>query len=170
MAEPAIRVRENGEEIAFTFADLMKYHGLGFPGGVAHAFTVMRRAFPLLAPDGVPERRAVAIETSFGGPGGRDAFEMALRVVSRDAYRVDKSLGAPWAGPDHRENYFFRFHHRDKAVALVIEPGHVRDEFIRLGRKPDRTEQETARHEWLKREMADRLLAADPERVYALAA
>lgn len=170
MNEATIRVREKGETIEFCFADLMKYHGPGFPGGVAHAFTVMRRAFPLLAPDGIPERREVAIETSFGGPGGRDAFEMALRAVSRDAYTVDKALGAPWAGPDHRENYFFRFLYRDRAVALVIEPGHVRDEFIRLGRKPDRTAEETARHDWLKREMADRLLAADPETVYAPAA
>ena len=44
----AISVRERGERIDYTFADLMRYHGGGSPGGVAHAFKVMERAFALL--------------------------------------------------------------------------------------------------------------------------
>lgn len=168
--EPALTVREDGVVLRYGFDDLMKYHGPGFPGGVAHAFTAMRRALPLLAPDGLVERRGVSIETSFGGPGGRDAFEMALRVVSREAYTVDKSLGDPWKGDGHRENYFFRFTYEGASLSLVIRPGHVRDEFIRLGRKADRTPAETERHNWLKQEMADRLLAADPSDVYEVVA
>jgi hypothetical protein len=42
----------------------------------------MERGLPLLAPDGLVERREVSIETSFGGPGARDAFEMVLRTAT----------------------------------------------------------------------------------------
>ncbi len=164
-----IDVRENGKPLSYGFADLMKYHGPGFPGGVAHAYKVMERAFPLLAPEGGLERREIEIDTSFRGPGGRDAFEMVTRVVSREKYHVDPSLGERWLGDGHREHYFFRLRYREKSVDLIILPGHVRDEFITLGMKADRSADEEARLTELKQEMADRLLALRAEEVYTLA-
>jgi hypothetical protein len=86
--DSAIVVVERGEPIAFSFADLMKYHGPGSPGGVAHAFKVMERALPLLDPEGPPERRAISIETAFAGPGARDAFEMVTRAVTEERYAI----------------------------------------------------------------------------------
>ena len=50
----AIAVLDWGLAIAFSFDDLMRYHGPGSPGGVAHAFKVLERALPLLSPDGPP--------------------------------------------------------------------------------------------------------------------
>ena len=52
-------VLDRGTRIEFSFEDLMRYHGPGSPGGVAHAFKVMERALPLLS-DGPPERRDMA--------------------------------------------------------------------------------------------------------------
>ena len=49
-----IEVSELGRTIAFSFEDMLKYHGPGSPGGVAQAFKVMERAFAALAPDGPP--------------------------------------------------------------------------------------------------------------------
>ena len=43
-----ITVLEKGQKLEFSFEDLLKYHGVGYPGGVAHAFQVMQRAFPQL--------------------------------------------------------------------------------------------------------------------------
>ena len=57
MNEVKIEVLEDGKPLAYGFADIMRYHGYGFPGGIAHAFKVMERAFPLLSADGPPERR-----------------------------------------------------------------------------------------------------------------
>ena len=48
-----ITVLEKGQKLEFSFEDLLKYHGVGYPGGVAHAFQVMQRAFPQLD-DGKP--------------------------------------------------------------------------------------------------------------------
>jgi len=78
-------VLERGRAIAFSFDDMLRYHGGGSPGGVAHAFKVLELALALLEPDGAPERHEITIETAFGGPGARDAFELAhgrLRTIA----------------------------------------------------------------------------------------
>jgi hypothetical protein len=69
VASEQIVVLEDGREISFSFDDMLRYHGGGSPGGVAHAFKVLQRALPVLDADGPVERRAIVIETAFGGPG-----------------------------------------------------------------------------------------------------
>jgi hypothetical protein len=93
-----LKVVDQGVRLAFSFADLMRYHGPGSPGGVAHAYKVLERALPLPAPDGVPERREVAIRTAFGGPGARDAFELVLRAVPGSVTRSTSRWPVPTAG------------------------------------------------------------------------
>jgi hypothetical protein len=77
-----IVVLERGAPVAFSFADMLRHHGGGSPGGVAHAFKVLERALPLLEPGGPAERREIAVRTAFGGPGARDAFELVTAAVS----------------------------------------------------------------------------------------
>jgi hypothetical protein len=67
-----VTVRDGGREIGFSYDDMLRYHGGGSPGGVAHAFKVLELTLPLLADGTPPERREITIETSFGGPGARD--------------------------------------------------------------------------------------------------
>jgi hypothetical protein len=161
----ALEVVEDGHRITYRFDDLMKYHGPGFPGGVAHAYKVMERALPLLEPDGPLERREVSIRTSFGGPGARDAFEMVLRTRTEDRYVVDLSMARSERGTT-LERYVFCLSYRDRAVTLVIREGFVTDEFIALSRKEGRTPAEDAHLAVLKQEMADRLLSKAAVDVY----
>lgn len=167
MSEPQsfLTVREDGRPLVFTIDDLTAYHGFGFPGGVAHAFKVMELALPLLDPDGPPERRDIHIATPFKGPGGRDGFEMVTRCVTDKRYTVDPGLMKPERG-DILKGYVFNFTYRGKTVFTQIRDGHVREEFIRLGRKTDRSAVEDERLSFLKREMADRLLATPAAAVY----
>ncbi|PZU20223.1 MAG: hypothetical protein DI589_18535 [Shinella sp.] len=160
-----IRVLENGKLLEYGFDDLLRYHGFGFPGGVAHGFKVMQRAFPLLSPEAPPERREISVRTAFRGPGARDAFEMVTRAVIEDRYAIDASLEMPERG-ETLMRYVFELSYRNACIMLKIREGHVRDEFILLGRKPERTPEEEERLTWLKQEMADRLLVADPLDVY----
>lgn len=161
----ALDVLEDGHHITYAFEDLMRYHGPGFPGGVAHAYKVMERALPLLGLDGPVERREVSIETSFGGPGARDAFEMVLRTRTEDRYVVDTALARPDRGTT-LERYVFKLAYRGRSVTLTIREGFVTDEFIALARKEDRTAEEDAHLAVLKQEMADRLLAKAAVDVY----
>lgn len=160
-----LTVLENGHELHYDYADLMHYHGFGFPGGVAHAFKVMQRALPLLDAGHPPERREIDIRTAFRGPGARDAFEMVTRGLTEGRYVVDAALERPERG-ETLMRYVFVLTYRGTTVRLQIRDGIVRDEFIGLGRKPDRTAEEDARLEYLKREMADRLLALPAEEAY----
>jgi hypothetical protein len=45
-----ITLAERGREIRFTYGDMLRFHGHGSPGGVAHAFKMLQRALPLLDP------------------------------------------------------------------------------------------------------------------------
>lgn len=162
-----ITVLEKGQKFEFSFDDMLKYHGVGYPGGVAHAFKVMQRAFPLLDDGNLLERREISLVTAFPGPGGRDAFELVTRCFTDGRVLVDKDLpeaAGELESPHGR--YYFRFTYRGKTVVVTIKPGYVRPEFIEMARKHDRTEEEEIILAKMKRDMAKRLLDGKPEDVY----
>jgi hypothetical protein len=165
MSGATIDVLDGGGLLRFGLTDVMRYHGPAFPGGVAHGFTAMRRAWPLLDPSGPPARREIRLETAFPGPGARDAFELVTRMVTEDRYVVRPELERPELGRV-RARYVFRWTYRDRTVTLQIREGFVTDEFITLARTPDRSAAQEVRLTLLKQEMADRLLAAPPDEVY----
>ena len=166
MAETALDVLESRRRLSFSFDEIMKYHGGASPGGVAHAFKVMERAWPLLDPRGpTPERREISVETAFGGPGARDAFECVTRAVSDGRYTVDQALARPQRGTA-LERFVFRLRYRDRAVTLLVCGGFVTDEFIALARKDDRGPDEERRLTALKREMAERVMGRPAAEVY----
>lgn len=95
MTTSTIEVVESGTSLRFSYDDLIRYHGPGNPGGVAHGCKVLERALPILSPADPAERREVDIATAFGGPGARDAFELVTRAVTDDRYTVDPGLERP---------------------------------------------------------------------------
>lgn len=161
-----IEVADGGHLVAFSVEDIMRYHGPGSPGGVAHAVKVLELALPLLDPDGPCERREIAVDTAFGGPGARDAFELVTRAVTGGRYRVDDALARPERGRT-LERFVFRLSYREQSVTLVLRDGFVTDEFIDLARTPERTEDQERRLDRLKRDMAERVLARPANEVYA---
>lgn len=160
-----LAVLDDGRLITLSLAEIMKYHGPGYPGGVAHAFKVMQRAFPLLEPDGPPERREITIETAFQGPGARDACEMVTRAVTGDRYVVDSDLERTERGTT-LARYVFRLRYRDRSVTVLIREGYVTDEFIELSRREGRTPDDERHLAVLKQEMTDRLMARPAQEVY----
>lgn len=166
MTDDVLTVLEGGKPLIYRFSDLTLFHGFGFPGGVAHGFKVMQRAFPLLSSTAPPERREIGIRTAFTGPGARDAFEMVTRSMSEGRYVVEDDLMQRDRG-ETLMRYVFVLAYRTSIVRLRIRDGIVRDEFIQLGKKPDRTPAENDRLEWLKHDMAARLLALPAEQAYS---
>lgn len=160
-----LAVIECGEVLTFTFADLMRHHGPGSPGGVAHAFKVLERGLPLVSPDGPPERRELTVATAFGGPGARDGIELVTRAVSDGRFEVDPALRRPELGPE-RERFVFRLGYRGVVVELVLREGFVTAEFAALAFAPRRDDAQAARLEVLKPELADRLMGAAAADVY----
>ncbi|MGI9097643.1 MAG: hypothetical protein ACR2H2_03970 [Solirubrobacteraceae bacterium] len=160
-----IAVLDGGQQIEFSFDDMMKYHGPGSPGGVAHAFKVMERAFALLEPDGPPQRREITVRTAFGGPGARDGFEAVTRAVTQDRFAVDAALARPERGRT-RERFVFEVGYRDRSVTLLLREGYVTEEFLDLARKDGRSDDEEARLDLLKQQMAERVMASAASDVY----
>ncbi len=160
-----IEILDRGRLLTFSFEDLMTYHGPGSPGGVAHAFKVLERALPLLDPDGPCERREIVVETAFGGPGARDAFELVTRAVTEDRFRVDAGMARPERGRA-LERFVFRLGYRGRSTTLVVRDGFVSDEFIDLARTEGRTVEQERRLDVLKLDMADRVMARPADEVY----
>lgn len=102
------------------------------------------------------------------GAGGRDALEMVTRALTDGRLTIDKSIGGTHVINDPPGPYVFRFRYRGKTVEAVIRPGHVKEEFITLGAKADKTPDEIVRHEELKAEMAYRLLPLTAGEVYTV--
>jgi hypothetical protein len=160
-----ISVLDGGRRLDFTFAAMLAYHGPGSPGGVAHAFKVMQRAFPLLDPDAPPERRELVIETAFGGPGARDAVELVTRAVTGERYHLNPELARPERGRT-LERFVFRLRYRERTVTLAVRQGFVPDELIELARREDRTAAEEARFAAVKQQTAETVMAAPATDVY----
>ena len=164
-----LTLADAGAPASFSFADMLRYHGPGSPGGVAHAFKVLERALPLLAPDGPAERREIVVRTAFGGPGARDGFELVTRAVTEGRYTVDPALARPEQGRT-LERFVFHLAYRERAVTLVAREGSVPDELIELVRTEDPTAEQIARLAEVKQEMAERVMASAAADVYDAAA
>lgn len=161
-----IDVLDAGRLIAFSFDDMLKYHGPGSPGGVAQAFKILQRGLPLLEPDGgPPQRREIKVRTAFGGPGARDAFELVTRAVTSDRYVVDGALARPDRGRA-MERFVFELSYRERRATLIVREGIVPDEFIELARTDPRSDEQEARFAALKLDMVQRLLALPADEVY----
>ena len=163
-----IEVQEQGRPVAFSFGEMLRYSGPGSPGGVALGFKVMERAFSLLEPDGLVERREVTVETAFQGPGVRDACEMVTRSLTEGRYVVDPELERPERGHTLR-TFAFQVGYRDRRLFLLLRPGLVTDEFVRLAQTPDLTAEELQHFTALKQALADRLMGMPADEVLDLA-
>jgi hypothetical protein len=164
----SVEVTERGRTIAFTFDDMLRYHGPGSPAGVACAFKALQRAFALLSPASPPERRSVAVRTPFRGPGARDGFEAVTRAVTDGRYVVDRALVRPDRGI-LLEDFVFDVsigERDDNSVTLLLCDGFVTEEFIGLARTEARTDQQEQRLDDLKAVMAGRLVSTPADQVF----
>jgi len=159
-----LEVTERGAPLRFSFEDVLRYHGGHSPGGAAIAYKVLERALPELGPC---ERRELVVETAFGGPGARDAFELVLRAVTGGRYTVTAELERPERGRV-LERFAWRLSCGDSAVSLVLREGFVDEEFIDLARVVDRDAAQEARLTELKRALASRVSARSAGEVVEL--
>ena len=159
-----IEVQDNGSAVAFSFNEMLRYSGPGSPGGVALGFKVMERAFALLGPDALLERREVVIETAFRGPGARDACELVTRGHTDGRYVVNPALERPERG-DALQTFAFQVGYRDRRVSLLLREGFVSDDFVRLARSLDLTGEEATLFTAMKESLAQQLMRSDPSAV-----
>jgi hypothetical protein len=161
----ALTVEERGRTITFTFDDLMRYHGVHSPAGVAMAFKVMQRAFALLSPGEPVERRSVKVRTAFRGPGARDGFEAVTRAVSDGRYDVDRTLVKADRGR-LVEDFVFVVEVTGFSVTLLLRDGFVTDEFIELARTENRSGTQENRLDELKAQLAQRVMSTASEDLF----
>jgi hypothetical protein len=164
----SLQVVDGGRAIAFTFDDMMRYHGPHSPAGVAMAFKVLQRAFGELAPDAPPPRRSIIVRTAFRGPGARDGFEAVTRGVTEGRYVVDRTLLRADRGR-LLEDFVFEVTIGDRTVTLLLRDGFVTEEFIDLARIENRSAAQDHRLDELKASLAQRVMAAPAADVFDIA-
>jgi len=99
-------------------------------------------ALPLLSPECPCERREIVVETAYGGPGARDAFELVTRAVTGERYRVNPGLARP-----------------ERAARWSASSSGSPTGIVVLARTEERTVDQEVRLDELKREMADRVMS-----------
>ena len=160
-----LELADAGRPASFSFEEMLRYHGPGSPGGVAHAFKVLERALPLLDPAAPAERREIVVRTAFGGPGARDGFELVTRAVTEGRYTLEAALARPERGRT-LERFVFHLAYRERAVTLVARERTVPEELISLVRTEDPTDEQVARLAELKHAMAEHVMASAAADVY----
>jgi hypothetical protein len=163
-----IQVQERGQTLEFSFDDMLRYAGPYSPAGVANAFKVMQRGFPVLSPHRPVQRRSVVVRTAFQGPGARDGFEAVTRAVTDGRYTVDLSLVRHDRGR-LLQSFVFKIGAGDRCATLLLRDGFVTDEFVDLAGRAARSDAEERRLDSLKADLARRLLAAPADKVYDVA-
>jgi hypothetical protein len=161
----SLQVADGGRTIAFTFDDMMRYHGPHSPAGVAMAFKVTQRAFGQLSPGVPPPRRSVVVRTAFRGPGARDGFEAVTRGVTEGRYTVDRSLLRADRGR-LLEDFVFEVSIVDRTATLLLRDGFVTEAFIDLARTENRTAEQETHLDELKAELAQRIIATPAAGVF----
>jgi len=164
----ALTVEERGRTITFTFDDMMRYHGVHSPAGVAMAFKVMQRAFAALSPEAPPDRRSVSVRTAFRGPGARDGFEAVTRAVTDGRYVVDRTLVRADLGR-LREDFVFMVEVGGRTATLLLRDGFVTDKFIDLARTENRSDAQDRRLDALKAQLAQQVIASPSDDVFDVA-
>jgi hypothetical protein len=160
-----IVVMERDHALTFSYEDLMRYHGVHSPAGVAMAFKALQRSLPLLSPDGPPDRRSVVVHTAFRGPGARDGFEAVTRAVTDGRYVVDRSLVRTDRGR-LLEDFVFVVSIEINTVTLLLRDGFVTDEFIDLARTETRTDAQESRLDELKAQLAQHVMRSRADEVF----
>lgn len=154
-----ITVLDEGRPYSFSFDEILKYHGPNAPGGVAFAYKLMELSFPLLSPNAPMRRLELEVETSFGGLGVRDSFEMVTHAITRGCYKVDPAFGDEFSDRGLLRGYLFKLTYNKQTLTFILREGIVRDEFITLAKKgSSRSRDESLHFAWLKKDMAERVM------------
>ena len=88
-----------------------------------------------------------------------------LRAVRDGRYILDPSLARPQDGP-RRARFAFAFSRDAITVTVRLREGFVTDEFLQMLATPDHTPEQAQRFVELKDELAERVMAAEPDDVY----
>lgn len=131
-----LKVLDQSDVIELTFDDLKKFHGTKSICGLTVSFKVMQAAWDALA-SGAPIRRSqLSVATAFPGPGARDGFEMVMRAVTREAYRIEEGVAPSETVAEAAKGaYFFRITGNGRVAALGLRPEVVPSDFVPLRRR-----------------------------------
>ncbi len=131
-----LSVLDQSDVIELTFDDLKKFHGTKSICGLTVSFKVMQAAFDALASGAPIERSELSVATAFPGPGARDGFEMVMRAVTREQYRIERNvLPSEKIAEAAKGAYFFRITGNGRVAALGLKPEVVPSEFVPLRRR-----------------------------------
>ena len=131
-----LSVLDQSDVIELTFDDLKKFHGTKSICGLTVSFKVMQAAFDALASDAPIKRSELSVATAFPGPGARDGFEMVMRAVTREQYRIERDVQPSEKIAEAAKGaYFFRIAANGRVAALGLKPEVVPPEFVPLRRR-----------------------------------
>ncbi len=169
-AGPVITIMGEEEPIEISFAAVSVFHGQAALAMLAVTFQAIRFALKTLVPDRLPLRSQIAIVSGHPGPGVRDAFEFVTRAVTRGVYRVDRSLPKSRLIPGLDISYSFRITIDERTAEVALREEALPERFFSLIADKSRTAQDEIELSKLKRSIAGRVLASQPDQLFNISA
>jgi hypothetical protein len=155
-----LRIRDGEKVVGLRLLDVCRYHGHPCPGSIV-AFRVLRAALPVLWPDGVPQRRDLAVLCQGSMYGVLDTF--ALMTQGPEPPKADAILQPTRViqqMPISRDSFTFQIIRKStgEAVRIRVASGVYPDEFFALRTKVSAGKESPAERRRLK-ELQEQLIA-----------
>lgn len=179
MTKDTLCVRDNGQLLTYTYADVLAYHGGGMPGGVALAFRMLQWVF-----DDVfhvtPERGQCTFYTGLGhnGQGIMDTAKLILGVTEENGLFLDIAYSLDKMGPEAPGGgrYYFEVGCENRVAKLAVKDGVIPNEFFALSTKLHQkrqkgeviSEEETEKLKRLRFELSQTILAAQGSDLFVI--
>ena len=131
--EDTIKICDDAGQITISYAEMLKYHGKDFLGGVALAFKVLKLAFHRLLGEKIPHRDRIRLVVGFDPPGVIDGLEFVTRALTRRRLVVESD---PQKGPvSVFGRYYFEVCYGQMGIRLWLRSGLLPEDFTLLARK-----------------------------------
>ncbi len=164
--EETITVYDDSGEISISYAEVLKYHGQDFYGGVVLALKMLNLAFKKLLGDKIPHRNKIHIVLGFNPPGVIDTIEFVTRAQTRRRLIVDPDT--PKGPKSVFGRYYFEVHYEKRWMSLTLKEGMLPDDFTLLASKAFAgiaTSDERVRWTDYKKQIGKSLMEMRPEEI-----
>lgn len=167
--EETITICDDSGEITISYAEMLKYHGRDFYGGVALAYKVLKLALEKLLGNNIAHRNKIRIVVGFDPPGVIDGFEFVTRALTRRRLVVDPD---PPEGPDSVfGRYYFEVYYEKRGLRLWLKQGLLPEDFTLLARKAFAgiaEPQELAQWKSYKKKIGNDLMTMQPAEILTI--
>ena len=165
-----IELLDHDDVLRFSHRQLLNYTGYGNRIAAAITYRMFKTVLTCLCPKHPVDRRSFLIRSAFKGSGIIDGIEFITRAESESRLEFINNSIPPEAPGSPLGSFYFEFYLRNRGCSLILNPVYFPKSFAEeVGRALDgvQTRDEQTHYDQTREEMAQRILTAPEEILFA---